>query len=179
MSKVFGDIRQLGMVVKDSDAAMQEWIRLGIGPWYVLQFTVDNFVYRGASAAAPELKLCFAHSGGLQLELIEQLNDVPSGYTEFLASGRQGCQHVCSWFADHASYQAKRQDLLDRGFSVVHEGGLIAADGNFAYFETGEPGGLQFELSEALMPASAEILERMLRETAEWDGVTDPIRSFA
>jgi hypothetical protein len=167
------------MVVRDSEAAMREWIKLGVGPWYVLTFKVDNFRYRGSASEAPEVKLCFAHSGGVQLELIEQLNDVPSAYAEFLAKGREGCQHVSSWFADHASYNTKRQELLARGFTLVHEGGMIAADASFAYFETGEPGGLQFELSETLMPASSAVLERMLRETRDWDGVSGPIRQFA
>lgn len=179
MSKLFGDIRQLGMVVRDAEAAMQKWIGLGIGPWYVLEFAVDDFVYRGNPSPAPTLKLCFAHSGGLQLELIEQTNDVPTAYTEFLAAGREGCQHVSSWFADHESYNAKRQHLLDAGYMLVHEGGMIAADASFAYFATDEPGGLLFELSETLKPPSAATLERMLRETEEWDGATDPIRSFS
>lgn len=178
MSKLFGEIRQIGMVVRDSQKAMQEWIKLGIGPWYVLSFQVDDFVYRGKSSEGPVLTLCFAHSGNIQLELIQQKNDIPSAYTEFLASGREGCQHVASWFADHESFQAKRRELLDRGFTLVHEGGFRASDGHFAYFETDEPGGLQFELSEALMPQSAAILDRMLKETEEWDGVTDPIRQF-
>jgi catechol 2,3-dioxygenase-like lactoylglutathione lyase family enzyme len=178
MSRLFGDIRQLGMVVRDADAAMQEWLKLGVGPWYVLHFTVDDYFYRGEPSPPPQLKLCFAHSGGLQLELIEQQNDVPSAYREFLDAGREGCQHVCAWFADHQSFQTRRQELLDQGFTIVHEGGFRASDGSFAYFETGEPGGLQFELSEALTPLSAQILDRMLGETREWDGVTDPIRSF-
>lgn len=166
------------MVVRNSEAAMEEWLRLGVGPWYVLEFRVDDFFYHGQASEPPVLKLCFAHSGALQLELIEQKNDVPSAYTDFLAAGREGCQHVCSWFSDHESFQAKRQELLDRGFELVHEGGLRASDGSFAYFRTDEPGGLQFELSEAMTPANAAIYERMLRETAEWDGKTDPVRSF-
>jgi hypothetical protein len=178
MSKIFGEFRQLGMVVRDADAAMQEWLKLGVGPWYVLEFTVDDYVYRGKPSPPPVLKLCFAHSGALQLELIEQKNDAPSAYTEFLGAKREGCQHLCSWFASHETFQARRRDLIDRGFTLVHEGGFRAADGSFAYFETSEPGGLQLELSEALMPMSAQVLARMLRETQAWDGATDPIRSF-
>jgi hypothetical protein len=179
MSKLFGDIRQLGMVVRDAGKAMDEWLKLGVGPWYLLRFKVDDFVYRGRRSEGPELTLCFAHSGGLQLELIEQHGDEPSGYTEFLLSGREGCQHLASWFADHESYRAKRQELLDRGLKIVHEGGYRATDGHFVYFETAEPGGLQVELSEALSPISAAVLTRMIRETQEWDGVTDPVRSFS
>lgn len=178
MSRLFGAIRQIGMVVRDADSAMLQWIGRGIGPWYTLSFTVDDFIYRGERCEPPVLKLCFAHSGGIQLELIEQLNDVPSGYLEFLASGREGWQHVASWFEDHAGFQQKRRELLDRGFTIVHEGGLRAADASFTYFETDELGGLQIELSEAMTPISAGIWRRMLNETEEWDGVTDPIRSF-
>lgn len=176
MSKVFGDIRQIGMIVRDSEAAMQEWIKLGVGPWFTMTFEVDDFKYRGKPSPAPVMTLCFAHSGAVQIELIEQKNDVPSAYTEFLAKGREGCQHVSSWFDSHESFQKKRQELLDQGYTLVHEGGSRAADAYFAYFETNEPGGLLFELSEALLPSGQQSLAWMLEETARWDGVTDPIR---
>ena len=170
MSILFGGIRQLGMVVRDVEAAMKEWGRLGVGPFFTVTFTVDDFQYRGRPSPAPVLTLCFAHSGPLQLELIQQHNDVPSAYREFLDQGRQGAQHVCAWYADHRSFDAKRLELLERGFNLIHEGALRSVDARFAYFETGEPGGLMFEISEALMPMHAA--QRLVMESAaeKWDG---------
>jgi hypothetical protein len=170
MSIVFGDIRQLGMVVRDAEAAMQEWGRLGVGPFFTMRFEIDDFWYRGKPSPSPILTLCFAHSGPLQIELIQQHNPVPSAYQEFLAQGREGSQHVCAWYADHASYDAKKRELEEGGFTLVQEGASRATDTHFAYYETGEPGGLLFEISEALKPPHAA--SRLAMETAakEWDG---------
>ncbi len=170
MSILFGGIRQFGMVVPDAQKAMEEWAKLGVGPFFTMPFTFDDFIYRGKPSAAPEVTLCFAHSGPVQIELIQQHNDVPSAYTEFLERGRVGAQHVASWFEDHASYDAKRQDLLERGFIIVHEGANRALDARFAYFETGEPGGLMFEIAEALLPAIRGNIDVMEEAARNWDG---------
>jgi len=170
VSVIFGGIRQLGLVVRDAEAAMWEWGRLGVGPFFTVTFKVDDFRYRGKPSPAPELTLCFAHSGPLQIELIQQHNDVPSAYREFLGQGRQGAQHICAWYADHASFDAKMRELQGRGFTLVQEGGSRAMDARFAYFETGEPGGLMFEISEALMPMGASSRQAMESAAERWDG---------
>jgi catechol 2,3-dioxygenase-like lactoylglutathione lyase family enzyme len=170
MSILFGGIRQMGMVVRDAEKAMHEWGKLGVGPFFTMPFTFDDFVYRGELSAAPEVTLCFAHSGPVQIELIQQHNNVPSGYTEFLQRGQIGMQHVAAWFEDHDSYDAKRQDLLDRGFIIVHEGSNRALDARFAYFETEEPGGLMFEIAEALLPAIRGNIDLMEQAARNWDG---------
>jgi hypothetical protein len=170
MSIYFGGVRQLGMVVRDAQAAMRAWGDLGVGPFFTLTFEVDDFVYRGRPSPAPVLTLCFAHSGPLQIELIQQHNDVPSAYTEFFAAGREGAQHVAAWYADHPTYDAKRAELIGRGFDLVHEGGSRKADARFAYFASNVPGGLMFEISEAMVPAGAANRLRMEKAAEAWDG---------
>lgn len=170
MSILFGGIRQLGMVVRDANAAMREWGRLGVGPFFTMPFTFDDYVYRGRACEPPVVTLCFAHAGPLQIELIEQHNDVPSAYREFLEAGREGAQHVASWFSDHASYDAKRRRLLESGLTIVHEGANRAMDARFAYFETGVPGGLMVEIAEALLPGLAEGVRDMEEAARSWDG---------
>jgi hypothetical protein len=163
------------MVVRDCEAAMQQWIKLGVGPFFTMTFEVDDFVYRGKPSPAPVLTLCFAHTGPVQIELIQQHNAVPSAYTEFLDSGREGCQHLAAWYEDHETFRAKKQDLVDHGLTLVQTGGSRASDAFFAYFETTEPGGLMIELSEALVPSGKLGLAMMLEATQTWDG-SDPIR---
>jgi catechol 2,3-dioxygenase-like lactoylglutathione lyase family enzyme len=168
MSIFFGGIRQLGLVVSDAEAAMAAWGRAGVGPFNVMTFEVDDFVYRGKPSPSPKLTLCFAHSGPLQIELIQQHNDVPSVYRDFLAQGREGAQHISSWFGDHDSYNAKRQELIDQGFEIIQEGGSRKADARFAYFQT-NAGGLMFEISEALIRGPDSF--RGLEQAADsWDG---------
>lgn len=170
MSIFFGGIRQLGIVAHDAEAAVRTWGRVGVGPFFSMRFTMADYVYRGQPGPGPDVTLYFAHSGPLQLEIIEQHNDVPSGYSEFLDRGLQGPQHVASWFSNSAEYDAKRQELLDRGFVLVHEGMSREMGVRFAYFETDIDGGLMFEISEALIPGVAEGIQAMDEAARCWDG---------
>ena len=170
MSILFGGLRQLGTVVRDAEAAMRAWGRLGVGPFFTMPFTFDDYVYRGSPAEPPQVTLCFAHSGPLQIELIQQHNDAPSAYREFLERGQEGAQHVASWFADHAAYDAKRQALLAAGLTLVHEGANRAMDARFSYFETDLPGGLMVELAEALLPGIADGVLHMEQAARDWNG---------
>ena len=54
MSVFFGEIRQLGYVVPDIEAAMDYWSRvLGVGPFfYAPRVPVENFTYRGRAVVA-------------------------------------------------------------------------------------------------------------------------------
>lgn len=170
MSIIFGGIRQLAMVTRDAQAAIEAWGKVGVGPFFTMRFTMDDFVYRGQPSPAPDVTLYFAHSGPLQIEIVEQHNDVPSGYTEFLASGGEGAQHVASWFSDPDVYDAKRKELIDRGFVLVHEGASRANNARFAYFATDLPGGMMFEIAEALIPGVAEGIALMDEAARNWDG---------
>jgi len=52
MSRKFGKIAQIGYVVRDIDAALDNWIEHGVGPWfYVDRVQTDYFRYRGADSA--------------------------------------------------------------------------------------------------------------------------------
>lgn len=171
MSRIFGDIRQVAMVVRDVDSAMQQWAAVGVGPFVALRnFHPQNYHYRGQAMTGPVLTLCFAQSGDVQVELIQQHDDTPSAYRDFLAAGREGCQHVCAWFSDPAAYDAKRADLLAQGFTLVHEGESLPPRSRFAYFETQLPGGLMFEISEATIPEYMPLWQLLDERTRQWDG---------
>lgn len=91
MSRMFGSINQIGYVVRDIDAAMDRWVRHGVGPWfYIGDVTVDYFRYRGADSDL-KMSVALANSGDLQLELIQQRNDAPPMYKDFL--DRAGHRH--------------------------------------------------------------------------------------
>lgn len=176
MSRIFGDIRQLAMVVRDAEQAMRQWAEVGVGPFYVLRdFQPQGYRYRGEEMPGPLLSLCFAQSGPVQIEVIQQHDDVPSAYLDFLASGREGCQHVCAWFDNHAAFDAKRAELLAVGFELIHEGGSRTPKSRFAYFATHLPGAMMFEISESSIPDLAPLWEVVESSAANWDG-SDPIR---
>ena len=75
MSRVFGDLRQLGYVVRDVEAAMRYWIEAnGVGPgFYIERVPLAAFSYRDKPATEmPEMAIALAFSGSAQVELIQQ-----------------------------------------------------------------------------------------------------------
>jgi hypothetical protein len=91
-------MRQVGIVVRDIEKAMHHWAEVcGVGPWfYAAQLPMDEFRYKG-QVYDLKVSIALANSGDVQLELIQQRNDVPSLYSDFLAAGYEGMQHWSSW----------------------------------------------------------------------------------
>jgi hypothetical protein len=178
MSRLVGGIRQLGMVVRDADAAMLQWSSVfGIGPFIPARNIVfEDYRYRGRRVDPPIVTLCIAQSGPLQIEIIQQHNEAPSAYTEFLATGREGSQHVATWFSAHDEYDLAYKTLIGNGLTVVHEARLSAIDCRFAYFDGGVPGGMMIEIAESLLQDIAPMMAKLNEAAEGWDG-TDPIRS--
>ncbi|OJY24961.1 VOC family protein [Pandoraea sp. XJJ-1] len=178
MSRFFGEIRQVAYLVPDIEAAMTYWSNvLGVGPWYYNpKVPIRNYTYRG-ERFEPHNAVALANAGGLQIELLQIRNDVPSMYRDFLNAGRSGAQHVAYWTEDFDADLARARDA---GFEVCMSG-EVGENGRFVYFEdrSADPGchpGTTIELSEVAGPKGK--LFTMIREAAAaWDG-TDPVRAF-
>ncbi|MBO1078038.1 VOC family protein [Roseomonas haemaphysalidis] len=173
MSRFFGEIRQLGYVVPDIEAAMDYWTReLGVGPFfYNPRVPIENYRYRGESHV-PHNSVALANSGALQVELIQCRNAVPSMYKDFTDAGRSGLQHVAYWTSD---YDADLARLTAEGFEPVMSG-EVGTRGRFVYFDTEYHPGTVIELSEVAGPKGE--MFRLIREASEgWDG-SDPVRPF-
>jgi len=179
MSRVAGPLLQVGLIVRDVDQALAYWTQvLDVGPFYVIrEARIGNFFYRGRPSEDIVITMAFAQSGEMQIELIQQHNDAPSGYREFLSAGREGAQHLSSWFEDPAAYDEARTALLGRGMQVVHE--TVSNDGSprFAYFDSGVPFAPMIELSEAMLPGARIVQDTVIAASRGWDG-TDPIREM-
>jgi catechol 2,3-dioxygenase-like lactoylglutathione lyase family enzyme len=179
MSRFVGPIRQIGHVVRDVNSAMRYWTEvLGIGPFYVIaEQEISNFHYRGRPSPSPVITMAFAQSGEVQIELIQQHNDAPTAYREFLSAGREGVQHISPWFDDPHAYDRARAAMIARGMTLVHE--TVHDDGfpRFVYFETGTPEAPLLELSEALLPSARIVPDTVAAASVGWDG-SDPVRSF-
>jgi hypothetical protein len=174
MSRIFGAITQNGYVVHDIHAAMDHWVNvMGVGPWFYFEkVTVDYFRHRGRDAD-PDLSIALANSGDLQIELIQQRNDAPSMYREFLAAGREGLQHVAYWPQD---YQAVYDRALALGYRVGQEGQIGGEQGRFCYFDTESHPGTVIELSDVSGPKGA-FFALVKQASVDWDGST-PIRKL-
>ena len=171
MSRIFGEVTQNGYVVRDIRAAMDGWIRAGIGPWfYIDDVPVDWFRHRGVDSPV-KMSIALANSGGLQIELTQQRNEAPSMYQEFLDAGHEGLQHIAYWTTD---YQGLYDRALSLGFTVGHEGCVGGPLGRFAYFDTQHHPGTVVEISDISGP-KGELFGFIRSAAADWDGA-DPIR---
>lgn len=174
MSRIFGPVTQNGYVVRDLDKAMAYWTgTLGVGPFYVLpESGFGQFVYKGAQSD-PHIKLALANSGGLQIELIEQTNDAPSFYLDFLADHGPGLQHLSVWSEDYDGDIA-RYDAL--GLEPIVHGAMISGL-RFCFYDAAPHTGAMMEVFE--LSSNAKALFAAIRAAAaHWDG-SNPVRPIA
>ncbi|MGH8810612.1 MAG: VOC family protein [Advenella sp.] len=175
MTKVLGDVRQIGLVVRDIEKAMGHWSKiLGVGPWfYKEKVGTTEFSYYGKPSALPELSIALANSGGIQLELIQQRNNAPSLYLDFLGTGAEGIQHVAYWTFDH--FDQHRNKLLTQGYQEGHAGRMGEGRGRFAYLLHPDMPGNVIELSE-MTGGKGEYFAKIAEAHTNWDGEESVIR---
>jgi hypothetical protein len=172
MSRIFGPVRQNGYVVRDVEAAMRHWTQvLGVGPFFYFEkVPIQDFRYRGVPSSL-SVSVALANSGSLQIELIQQRNDAPSTYRDFLAAGREGLQHVAYWTK---SFDEDMERVLKLGYEVGQSGSIGGANGRFVYLLTeGHPGTI-VELSE-VSGAKGRFFEHIAEVARTWEG-SEPIR---
>ncbi len=169
---ILGPVKQWGYLVRDLDEAMDCWMnQLGIGPWWG---------YRNVPATAQcngqqnpiLMSVGLAYHQGMQIELIQQLDDAPSPYQYFYQRGTeaQALQQVAYMVPDVEGAIAQCQQ---RG---MHEIGRILPSPALAYVYMSSPAmaGLAIEL----MPHDQNFLDdyaRCAAEAATWDG-SNPYR---
>jgi hypothetical protein len=169
MSRIFGDIAQVGYVVRDIHASMEHWVRHGVGPWfYVEHVPMDYFRYHGTEGDV-HMSVALANSGATQLELIQQRDDNPSMYKDFLDAGNHGAQHIAYWTSD---YDALYDKAIGEGYTVGQEGSI--SGGRFAYLQTEWEPGTTIEISDVSGP-KGQLFAYIRDAAANWDG-SEPIR---
>lgn len=131
---VFTKILQIGLVVRDLDAAMRkQWEIFGIGPWSVYTMNEENMrdtKIRGKPCTF-SMKVALAMLDDMQIELIQPL-DEDGIYTEFLREHGEGMHHAACAVAD---FQRTIARLAQEGVQVLMEG--VTEDGlGFAYLDT-------------------------------------------
>ena len=146
----FGDIRQIGYVVDDLDAAVDQWVTLlDVGPFFVARrLHVIDFLHRG-EPSDPEISVALAQSGTIQIELIQQHDDEPSAYTEFRGAAGRGAHHVAYWTQE---FDRDFAACEGHGITVVQFGRSVSGGPNerFVYFHPTDRPELLIELSEVL-----------------------------
>jgi Glyoxalase/Bleomycin resistance protein/Dioxygenase superfamily len=111
-----GRIRQFGFIVPDIDAEISRWVGLGVAPWSVVrQHPMKRCLYRG-QPSEPVISIAFSYSGDMQIELIQQHDDTPSIYLEFVTETGGGFNQVAYWVDD---VSAVRDAAIAAGWSEV------------------------------------------------------------
>lgn len=167
-----GPIRQIGYVVTDLDRALNGWVALGVGPWYVIRGLEQRVTYRGEPCEIT-LSLALANSGDMQVEVIHQHDGTPSVFTEFLNSGRSGFHQLAYWTDD---FDATMRSVADAGWPVVWIGGQDVGT-RFAYVEPADSPAAIIEIME-LTEATSGMATFVRDAAAGWDG-SDPIRELS
>jgi hypothetical protein len=171
---LFGEITQVGFVTRDIRASMNFYVdQLGIGPWFIADRVVSTHNYRGTPQTFV-LSVAMAASGGLQLELMQQHDDVPSMYHDWMLRpfARELQQHICFWPDD---YDAKLVRAHELGYGVVQDG--ATARGRFVYLAHPRDPDQVVEITEQT-PARRAFNAAIARAAVGWTG-EDRIRPFS
>jgi catechol 2,3-dioxygenase-like lactoylglutathione lyase family enzyme len=173
---ILGRRMQLSMVVNDIDAAAHLWSdTLGVGPWILFENAMEGrrFVHRGQDSQVG-MSLAMAYGGETQFELIQQTNDEPSPYREFLDAGREGVQHIEFWPDD---YSASSAALQQGGFEEVSV--IYNPDGtkNGSYFVSPSSVGVVVAIIP-MTPFRQSYMSVIEYLAATWDG-TRPLRKYS
>jgi len=166
-----GAVRQIVYVVRNIDTAIDAWVGVGIGPWYLMRELPVRTVYRGQPCQVVQ-SIAMANSGALQVELIQQHGDTPSIFTEFLAESGEGFHQLAWWVED---FGAAVRAAEAAGFPVVWAG---ADEGSVPFVYVEPPAGPVAIIEIMELNDITKGMAALVRGAAEgWDG-TDPVRSF-
>ncbi len=134
-------VSQVGIVVRDIEkTAAFYYSTFGVGPFAIVpEVKFEGVILRGSPTNA-KIKVAFAQSGPLQIELIQPLEG-ENIYTEFLDTKGEGLHHLGFQVDDFDSMLA---EFRTKGIEPIFwlNLGWMA----FAYLNTETIGGVMFEL---------------------------------
>ncbi len=165
-----GQVFQLAYLPRDFGAALRFWTEsMGAGPFFRRsRLSFPSMRYRGAPSGAV-FSVAIGYWGDTQIELIEQHNDAPSVYRDFLDAGGEGLHHVCIAVDD---IDAARDACRTAGMAIEQE--IDWPGGGAIYVDTGGGQGTMVEMI-TYAPGMRERFERMRAAHRDWDG-SDPLR---
>jgi Glyoxalase/Bleomycin resistance protein/Dioxygenase superfamily len=158
-----GGIRQLGFVIPDLDAAITQWVSLGVAPWLVVRdLRMEGCRYRG-ELSEPLISLALSNAGDMQVELIQQQDETPSIYREFLVATGGGLNQVAYWVED---VKPVRAAAIDAGWVEVWSS-MDGSQPEFSYLEHSQSPVPIVELME-LNEATRSIGDAIRESAAAW-----------
>ena len=164
----------MGYVVKDIEAAMQHWTRaLRVGPfYYVKRAPIHELSYRGAPSDV-RASIALSYSGNMQIALIQQRNEAPSSFLDFVNAGRFGLHYV-GFFSSNFDRDLNRARVA--GLDVLQTSIIGNPEGKFAILGSEGPVRTRPALI-ATTDANLDLFHMVEKEAQRWDG-SGPIRRF-
>jgi predicted enzyme related to lactoylglutathione lyase len=129
-------VAQIGILVKDDPEELCKlWEKMfGIGPW-----RTHEIKYKNKEGETVKLfKLAFANLGGVEIEFAQPLAEGLYHKKYVDEHGNTGLHHICFNVDD---VDAELENFVAQGAEV-----LAHSAGSFAYFKTGGPDEVIFEL---------------------------------
>ena len=138
------EIMQYSWVVPSIESAAQVWFdKLGVGPFTLMRdVQVDKPMHRGGICEA-SFSVALAMNGGVQIELIEQHNDMPSPYRDTVPKGATAFHHVGIMTND---YDNAVSYYTAQGHEIAGSGAF--GDVRYAYLDTSAVLGHMIEVIE-------------------------------
>jgi catechol 2,3-dioxygenase-like lactoylglutathione lyase family enzyme len=134
-------LEQIGIVVDNVDEAVEHFTALfGWGPFRIREVNVQGFTFRNRPGNC-RLKMAFARSGPIEIELIQVLEGV-TPHSEFLRQKGEGLHHLRFRVDNYDELLAR---LTSEGVQPVFHQELPGL-ASFAYLDTEGIGGVTFEL---------------------------------
>ena len=163
-------IIQHGYVVRDAEKAARAWSeRLGVGPFYLVEQTLDEYTYRNQPVENVTLRIAVSYWRDLQIELLQPLTREATFYSQSLESAPEKLNHYAILVQDIDAVVREHQ----LGKHVVHRGRLGAI--GFTYLENYIPDGAALELMQ-VDESTLQVFGALETLCRRWDR-TRPVRS--
>lgn len=162
---------QICWVVPDLYAAIETWSQqAGVGPFFVFdEVTYENAVYRGQPWKPVRFHAAIAQANDMQIELVSQLEDGPSMFSELVPPGQSRLHHMSTYTHD---FEADLEHYRKTGADVVFSGLMKGAP--VCWLDTVDTLGFMTELITA-NPEKEKVFAMFKDAARNWDG-KDPIR---
>jgi catechol 2,3-dioxygenase-like lactoylglutathione lyase family enzyme len=174
MSSLFGKSAHTAIVVPDLQSTVARMLDAGIGPAFMLRRLITTGRYRG-QANQMLTNVAFLNAGGVQFEILEQLDDSPSIYREFLQQHPAGGLHHVAYYS--ADFDADRARAKKAGLELQIVQEFLNPDGSTFEIYMQPANASDALLVQFMYPATAGIFDEMQRISSTWDR-RDPVRNL-
>lgn len=153
-------------VVPDLQQAMENWAsQAGVGPFFYFDdVQYENAIYRGEPWQPVKFHAAIAQAGNLQIELVTQLDDGLSMFSELVPRGESRLHHMSTYTRDFdtdlAYYCAAGAEVV---FSGLMKGSPVC------WLDTVATLGFMIELMSA-SPVKEQVFAQFRAAAENWDG---------